>query len=226
MKFAGLIKNSFVDYPNEIAAVAFTLGCNFNCWYCHNKQLIQMNNKEIELIDEKEVLDFLESRKGFLDGVVISGGEPTLHKDLKQFILKVKNLGFKVKLDTNGTNPKLLKELIDEKLINFVAMDIKQSLSKYKNLVGDNCSVENIQKSINIILNSDIDYEFRTTFSPDISVDDIVEIAKMIKGARVYAIQKYNPPKEKIIKIPHSTEDFKIAQEKANNYVKTFLRSI
>lgn len=226
MKFAGFIKNSFVDYPNEIAAVVFTLGCNFNCWYCHNRELIDKNNKNINLIDEKEVLDFLKSRKNFLDGLVISGGEPTIYNDLKEFISKVKSLGLKVKLDTNGTNPKILQELINEKLIDFVAMDIKTSLCKYEDIIETKCNIENIKKSINILMKSDIDYEFRTTFAPDVSLEDIEEIAKTIKGAKSYAIQKFNPLNEKIVKIPHSLNDFKLANEKAKNYVNSFLRSV
>lgn len=226
MKFAGFIKNSFVDYPNEIAAVVFTLGCNFNCWYCHNKDLIDKNNKNINLIDEKEVLDFLQTRKNFLDGLVISGGEPTINKDLKPFISKVKNLGLKVKLDTNGTNPKILEELIDEKLIDFVAMDIKTSLCKYEDIIDVECNVENIKKSINILMQSGIDYEFRTTFAPDVSLNDIEEIAKTIKGAKSYAIQKFNPLEDKVVKIPHPLSDFKLANEKAKKYVNSFLRSV
>ena len=133
MKFAGFLKNSFVDYPKEIAAVVFTLGCNFNCWYCHNRGIIDKEKYNKPLIDESEVLDFLQSRKGFIDGLVISGGEPTLYgEELKEFIKKVKNLGLKVKLDTNGTNPNFVKNLIDEKLIDFVAMDVKLFLKNMK----------------------------------------------------------------------------------------------
>ncbi|MEG1500318.1 MAG: anaerobic ribonucleoside-triphosphate reductase activating protein, partial [Clostridia bacterium] len=123
MEFGGFVKNSFVDFPGVISSVVFTAGCNFNCWYCHNQGLI---NGEIKgHIHETEVLDFLISRKGFIDGLVISGGEPTLHLGLKAFIQKVKDLGLLIKLDTNGTNPKLLEELLEENLVDFVAMDIK-----------------------------------------------------------------------------------------------------
>jgi pyruvate formate lyase activating enzyme len=185
LKFAGFIKSSFVDYPNEISAVVFTSGCNFNCWYCHNQGLINGKIEESEMIDEKEILDFLNKRKGLLDGLVISGGEPTLHSDLKDFIRKVKKLGFKVKLDTNGTNPKLLQDLIDKRLIDFVAMDIKTTLEKYNDVIGKFSRIEDVKTSISILMNSNIDYEFRTTFAPGISVEDIENIAKMIAGARV-----------------------------------------
>ncbi len=225
MKFAGLIKNSFVDYPNEIAAVVFTLGCNFNCWYCHNDELINPKNKSLEIISEEEVIKFLENRKGFLDGLVITGGEPTLHSDLKEFIIKVRNLGFKIKLDTNGTNPEILKNLIDENLVDFVAMDIKNSLAEYEKIVGNCCKVKDIEKSIKILMNSKINYEFRTTFSPDISISNIEEIAKMIKGAKSYVIQKYNARNESDPK-PHPYNDFLLSKEIAQKYVKTTLRSL
>ncbi len=225
MRFAGFIKNSFVDYPENIAAVVFTFGCNFNCWYCHNHQLIEGDAKET--ISEDEVLKFLQSRQGMLDSLVISGGEPTLHADIKPFIEKVKALGYKVKLDTNGTNPKFLQQLLSEKLIDFVAMDIKTDLKKYKEIIERDFDIEDIKKSINIIMNSGIDYEFRTTFSPDITVQDIEEIAKTIAGAKSYAIQKYNPVDDKIIKIPHSKNTFLEAKNIAQKYVKNcFLRSI
>lgn len=225
MKFAGFIKNSFVDYPNEIATVVFTLGCNFNCWYCHNKDLIEKDNKELKLIDEKEVLDFLKNKKGLIDGVVITGGEPTLQKDLKNFIIKVKNIGFKVKLDTNGTNPDVLKDLIGNNLLDFVAMDIKTSFKKYEDLIERKCNINEIQKSIKVLMSSNINYEFRTTFSPDILVEDIEEIAKYISGAKSYVIQKYFD-KHSFGKTPHSKSYFEEAKNTADKYVKTFLRSV
>lgn len=223
MKFAGFLKNSFVDYPKEIAAVVFTLGCNFNCWYCHNRGIIDKEKYNKELIDESEVLTFLQNRKSFIDGLVISGGEPTLYgNELKEFIKKVKNLDLKVKLDTNGTNPNLLKNLIDEKLIDFVAMDIKTIPEKYESLIGKKTDLENIKNSIYILMNSNINYEFRTTFSPDISVEDIVKIAEMIKGAKSFVIQKYNPVDNG--RKPHSLDDFTLVKEKIENIVKCSLR--
>lgn len=224
MKFAGFLKNSFVDYPKEIAAVVFTLGCNFNCWYCHNRGIIDKEKYNKPLIDESEVLDFLQSRKGFIDGLVISGGEPTLYgEELKEFIKKVKNLGLKVKLDTNGTNPNFVKNLIDEKLIDFVAMDVKTVPEKYESIIGKKINLENIKKSINLLMQSNIDYEFRTTFAPDISVDDIVKIAEMIKGAKSFVLQKYNPPVNDA-RASHSLDDFILARDKIENLVKISLR--
>lgn len=224
MKFAGIIKNSFVDFPNNISTVVFTFGCNFNCWYCHNRQIIE--GERTEPISEEEVFEFLKKRKGLIDGVVISGGEPTLCEGLETFIVKVKNLGFKVKLDTNGTNPTVLKNLLNKNLLDFVAMDIKTSFNNYPKLVGGCVNIEDVKKSINILINSKIDYEFRTTFSPDVSLENIEEIASYIKNAKSYAIQKYNSPNKNVVIIPHSKSDFDLALKIAKKYVKNcFLRS-
>jgi len=227
MKFGGLIKNSFVDYPNEISAVVFTIGCNFDCWYCHNKELYK-NTENLNTIDENEVLDFLNTRKGLIDGLVITGGEPTLHPDLKDFIVKVKKLGYKVKLDSNGTNPKMLQDLIDNKLVDFIAMDIKTSLSKYPSIVGREVDLDKIKQSIDIIKSSKINYEFRMTFSPDITLKDFENAVKEITGAKSFAIQKYNPQKEDTKKLtPHTLDDFKQSLDIAKKYIKnSFLRSV
>ena len=227
MKFAGFIKNSFVDYPGNLSAVVFTFGCNFNCWFCHNRKIIE--DKNFENIDEKEVLDFLEKRKGLLDGLVISGGEPTLNYDLENFVKKVKAFGYKIKLDTNGTNPEILSKLLNEKLIDFVAMDVKTSKEKYKALTNCNVNFKKIKNSIELLKNGKVDYEFRTTFAPDVLISDIEEVAKLISGAKSYAIQKYNTPEnlnQAFIPIPHSKDDYLKAVQVAKNYVKnTFLRS-
>lgn len=223
MKFAGLIKSSFVDFPNNIAAVVFTFGCNFNCWFCHNRKIIE--GERIEKFSEEEILSFLEKRKGQLDGLVISGGEPTLSTGLREFIIKVKKLGFLVKLDTNGTNPEVLKQLLDENLLDFVAMDIKTSLEKYSEITQSNVNLNKIQESVKLLLNSKINYEFRTTFTPDVNFLDIEKIGKLIKNAKAYAIQKYNPQSENFA-VQHSSDDFIKALEIAKMYVKnSFLRS-
>ena len=228
MKFSGFIKNSFVDYPNYISAVVFTFGCNFNCWYCHNRRIIE--DKSSEVISEEAVLNFLAKRKGFIDGLVISGGEPTLNAELESFIRKVKELGFKVKLDTNGTNPDVVEKLLNDNLLDFVAMDVKTSKENYNKLVGREVDFEKIVKTIELLKNSNIDYEFRTTFAPDVSLLDTEEIGKLICGAKAYAIQKYNPPEfldKPYITIPHKREDFFRALEIAKKYVKnSFLRSL
>ena len=228
MNFSGFIKNSFVDYPNYISAVVFTFGCNFNCWYCHNRRIIE--DKSSENISEEEVLNFISKRKGFIDGLVISGGEPTLNPELENFIRKVKALGFKVKLDTNGTNPNIVEKLLKDNLLDFVAMDVKTSKENYSKLVGREVDFDKISKSINLLKNSSVDYEFRTTFAPDVSLSDIEGIGKLICGAKAYAIQKYNPPEsldKPYITIPHKREDFFRALEIAKKYVEnSFLRSL
>ena len=190
MKIGGFLKQSFIDYPGLISAVIFTSGCNFNCWYCHNAQLINNNFKtDISL---KQIYDILKERKDFLDGVVISGGEPTLQPDLKDVVLQLKQMNFKIKLDTNGTNPNILQELLNENLLDYVAMDIKTSLKKYNKIINAYKDFDNeIKKSIEILKNSKIEYEFRTTFSPDISIFDIQEVANLARGAKNFYLQKY-----------------------------------
>lgn len=191
----GLQKSSLIDYPEKIAAIIFTQGCNFRCPYCHNPELIEGKGKTVN-----GVLEFLKTRIGKLDGVVITGGEPTLHKDLPEFISKIKSMGFALKLDTNGTNPEMLNALIQEKLIDYVAMDIKAPIGKYSDKYSKvTCSkvnTDNILKSIEILKNSDIDFEFRTTVvKSQLTPDDFEEIGELIKGAKKYYLQKFVPSK-------------------------------
>ena len=166
MKIGGLQKTSLQDYPEEVSSIIWTVGCNFSCPFCYNTDLVYGT---IEEISEDEVLSFLEKRKKLIDGLVISGGEPFLQKDLKNFCKKVKKLSYKIKIDTNGTFPNKLKELIDEKLVDYIAMDVKAPKKKYEKLAGVKTDIKKIEKSIEIIKNSDINYEFKTTFIPFIS---------------------------------------------------------
>ena len=189
MIIGGLQKTSLIDYPNKIAAIVFTQGCNFKCGYCHNPELIEVKESGYKI---KEVLDFLESRIGKLDGVVITGGEPTLQKGLKEFVQEIKFMKFSVKLDTNGTNPTLLEELINERLVDYIAMDIKSPLKRYEEITNSKVTAENISKSINIISSSAIDYEYRTTVVSDFfTIDDFEEIGKLISGAKRYYLQNF-----------------------------------
>lgn len=199
MKISGLIKQTLVDYPGEVAAAIFTQGCNLRCPFCHNGHLVTRPGKIAnEYIKPAEVLDFLRDRVGFLDALVISGGEPTLHPDLPDFIMEVKELGYLVKLDTNGTNAAMLEFLLKNSLLDYVAMDIKAPLELeiYRKACG-NLGLKdffNIRNSINLLLNTDLTVEFRTTVIPALHDEgDIAEIAKYIKGAKLYTLQQFNP---------------------------------
>ena len=186
MKIAGYEKISLQDYPNHISSIIFTQGCNIKCPFCQNSTLIPLDSGN--LIDEKEVLDYLSLRKNLLNGVTISGGEPTLQKDLKEFITKIKEIGLEVKLDTNGINYNLLKELIEEKKIDYVAMDIKNSFSKYSKTCGiAKMNMDNILNSIELLKQKKVDYEFRTTVVNELhTLQDILEIIKMIGDSKYY----------------------------------------
>lgn len=189
-KLAGLQKTTFIDYPEKIACIIFTQGCNFRCGYCHNPELFE--NKE-PVLSVPAFFEFLNKRKGKLDGVVITGGEPTLHgKDLIEFIKEVKSLGFLVKLDTNGTHPDVLQELLNENLLDYIAMDIKAPLAKYKTITQTDIDTKIIKKSIDMIMNSGVDYEFRTTIvKSQLSVEDLRQIGELIQGAKRYYMQKF-----------------------------------
>lgn len=189
MKIGGLQKTSLQDYPEEVSSIVWTVGCNFNCPFCYNKGLVDGN---VDEIPEDEIFSFLEKRKKVIDGLVITGGEPFLQKDLKDFCKKVKKLGYKIKIDTNGTFPDKLKDLIDEKLVDYIAMDIKAPKEKYDKLTDVKTDVKKIEKSIDILKNSGIDYEFKTTFAPELLTnDDIKDIAKWIQGSKKFYIQQF-----------------------------------
>lgn len=192
MLIAGFQKNSFVDYPKKIAAVVFTPGCNMRCWYCHNRHII--DGAPEELFAEEYVLDFLHRRQGMLDAVVITGGEPTLQQNLVPFIDMVRDLGYLVKLDTNGTNPQLLASLLSSGRLDYVAMDIKAPLEKY-DVITPLMAVDmaKVRQSINLLRSSDVESEFRTTFAPNLTVDDAAQIAREIEGTKHYYIQQYRP---------------------------------
>ena len=191
MRICGLQKVTLLDFPGHVACTVFLGGCNFNCPFCYNASLIGSVDAE-ELMSSDELFKYLNNRKGILDGVAITGGEPLLHKEVKEFIQRIKNLGFKVKLDTNGSFPKVLKNLIDEQLVDYVAMDIKNTLDKYCLTVGCKINIEDIKESIQILINSNIDYEFRTTIVKEYhSIDEFTKIGELIKGAKKYFLQCY-----------------------------------
>jgi len=193
MLIGGLHKTTLIDYPGKVAATVFTLGCNFNCSFCHNSELVDKGKiEEQPVMEEKVFFDFLESRKKLLDAICITGGEPTIHNDLIDFIGKIKEKGFLVKLDTNGSRPKILSELFQKNLIDFTAMDIKSSLKKYHQAIGGQFKQQNILKSIDLIRNSGKEYEFRTTVVPGlVDKGDIKEIGQMLKGSKSFALQQF-----------------------------------
>lgn len=186
---------TLIDYPGKLAATVFTVGCNFRCHFCHNPELVLTTRNPQPTTQEKEFLSFLKKRRGKLEGVCITGGEPTIQPDLVDFIKKIKKLGFSVKLDTNGARSDVLKKLIDARLIDYIAMDIKNSLEKYPLTVGNlPVDIKRITLSVDLIRNSRLPYEFRTTVVPGIHTkNDFVKIAEWLKGARLYALQKYRP---------------------------------
>ena len=163
MKILGFVKTSMVDYPGNIVSTIFLGGCNFRCPFCHNPDLA--DNKGIEL-DKEKIFSFLKKRNGLIDGVCVSGGEPTIYSDLPSFLKDIKALGLKVKLDTNGSHPEMLKSVIEDGLVDYVAMDVKSSFKHYDNASGVHVDMEKIKDSIDIIKSSNVEYEFRTTMVP------------------------------------------------------------
>ena len=205
MRIGGFQKCSLIDYPGRLSAIIFTLGCNFKCSYCHNPELV---NPELfpEPIPEEDILSFLTTRKGKLDALVITGGEPTMQKDLVEFALKVKELDFLVKLDTNGSNSRILEKLIG--IVDYVAMDIKAPLEKYHQVSNSNIDTGEIKKSIELIMNSGRDYEFRTTVvKSELEESDILKIGELIQGARLFVLQKYAAPEKNVQKLPAYSDD-------------------
>lgn len=191
MKIKGLQKLTLLDYPGRLAATVFLGGCNFRCPFCHNASLV-VRNDESE-ISEDELFAFLQSRRGKLSGVCITGGEPTLNPSLPSFISRIRALGYSIKLDTNGTNPDMLEALVRDGLVDYVAMDIKSSIAQYGKVAGvpglDTASVE---RSIDFLLSGTVEYEFRTTLVRELhTADDIDAIGQRIKGARAYFIQPF-----------------------------------
>jgi pyruvate formate lyase activating enzyme len=196
MVFGGLQKNSLIDYPGKLCCVLFTSGCNFDCPYCHNPELAKGHIQQPLSLKEKNIYDFLALRKGFLDGVVISGGEPTLHKDISSICRNIHEMGYPIKLDTNGSRPKILKQLIDEGCVDYVAMDIKTDPFAYCPLIAKDCKPESILTSIKIIMESNIPHEFRTTcIEPLVNSGIIERISKLIQGAHLYALQQFHGEK-------------------------------
>ncbi len=224
MIIGGLQKFSLIDYPGKTSAIIFTIGCNFRCRYCHNPELVIPERYTAE-ISLSEVYDFLNNRRGKLDAVCITGGEPTQHADLSEMIENIKAMGFLVKLDSNGSRPEVLENFIKRKLVDYVAMDIKAPLKKYSKVIGWQIPVEKLKKSISLLMSSSVGYEFRTTIVKSIlSKDDLRKIAQEIKGAENYFLQKFIPTKliEPALKKESSYSDNELSElaEELKKYVK------
>lgn len=193
MKISGIQKLTLLDYPGKVACTLFTSGCNFRCPFCHNAGLVLPDKLEEASISEDEVMSFLKKRAGMLDGVAITGGEPLLHTDMPEFLEKIKNLGYKIKLDTNGSNPELLSEIVKNKLVDRVAMDIKNAPEEYAQTIGlKSFDFAPVERSKEMLLRGDIDYEFRTTVVKGIHTkESLIGAAKWIEGAKEYYLQQF-----------------------------------
>jgi len=241
MIIGGLQKFSLLDYPGRVSAIIFTKGCNFRCQFCYNPMLVwpievskskyaHLKNGEQQkvhpTINQDELFVFLKSRAGKLDAVVLTGGEPCLQKDLPEFIRKIKALGFLVKLDTNGSHPEVLAKLIKEKLVDYIAMDLKAPENKYKEVTGVKADFKKIRRSVKLIMRSDLPYEFRTTVVPGlINKDDIAAMGRIIKGADKWYLQNFKSnialvERELEGRVPYNARQLKALAEIGKKFVK------
>ena len=221
MGIKGYEKLSLVDYDLKLSTTIFFGGCNFRCPFCHNSSLVIDPNQNSD-ISFDEIIDHLNKRKGVIDAVTFTGGEPTLFLELKDYIKKVKEMGFLVKLDTNGSNPSVIEELLKENLLDYIAMDIKNSLEKYSLTCGVYIGEENIKKSISLIMSSNIEYEFRTTLISEYhTIEDMFAISNLLKGAKKMRLQKFIPSENCINK---NLSEIDI--NTASNYVSILKKTI
>ncbi len=225
MRLSGIQKLTLLDFPETVSCILFTGGCNFRCSFCHNASLALNGN--YPNISEEELFDFLKKRKGILDGVVITGGEPLIHNDIMELLEKIKELGYKIKLDTNGTNPKLLEEIVSSNLVDYVAMDIKNSPEQYGETVGiQNFDISAVERSKNFLMQNTVQYEFRTTVVRGIhEKEDLISLAKWIKNAKKYYLQQFKNSGDLINEAglsSFSEEEIK----KFADYVRPFVPSV
>lgn len=225
MRLSGIQKLTLLDFPETVSCILFTGGCNFRCSFCHNASLALNGN--YPNISEEELFDFLKKRKGILDGVVITGGEPLIHNDIMELLEKIKELGYKIKLDTNGTNPKLLEEIVSSNLVDYVAMDIKNSPEQYGKTVGiQNFDISAVERSKNFLMQNTVQYEFRTTVVRGIhEKEDLISLAKWIKNAKKYYLQQFKNSGDLINEAglsSFSEEEIK----KFADYVRPFVPSV
>lgn len=230
MEIKGLAKTTLLDYPGHVAATLFVGGCQFKCPFCHNGSLVTKAG-QLPNIPLEEVYSFLEKRKGVLDGICVTGGEPTFQPDLRELLYDIKSMGYLVKLDTNGYDPGQLDELFKEGLVDYVAMDIKNSQNKYAKTVGrTDFDITRIKLSADLIRESGLDYEFRTTVVKELhSVDDMHEIAEWLAGSQAYYLQSYVPSEDVIMPIfsSYSKLELQAIQAMMQDYIpKVFLRGL
>lgn len=223
MIIGGFQRFSLIDYPGKICAIIFTQGCNFRCPYCHNPELINPNVSK-NIISKEEVLSFLKKRKGKLDAVEITGGEPTVQEGLVELLREVKDIGYLVKLDSNGSHPEVIEKVIKLKIADYLAMDVKAPLEKYPEVTCSNVDISGITRSIELVKNSGLGYEFRTTIvKSQLRKENIIEIGKLIKGAKLYILQKFVSSKALSSKFldetTYSDEEFQYLKDTLESYV-------
>ncbi len=231
MVIKGFQPTSLIDYPGKVCSIIFISKCNFRCGYCHNKELV-LDSDNLKEIPEQLIIDHLQKRKNLVDGVVITGGEPLLHRDIQQLIEKIKQLNYLIKLDTNGSFPQILQELINQNLLDYIAMDVKAPLEKekYEKTINTNIDIDKIKQSIKIIKQSGIDHEFRTTVVPSLlTKEDVIEIAKSLAGANKFIIQRFEKPRELLDpnfnnEKPYSDEELEDIRKECEEFVETEIR--
>jgi len=225
MVIAGLQKTTLIDYPNKIACTVFTHGCNFRCPFCHNPELVVKPPNET--IPEEKFFNFLKKRKTMLDGVVITGGEPCLQKDIVSFCKKIKKEDFLVKIDTNGSFPEILQKLLKEKLTDYIAMDVKSSFEEYEGTTGGFNGVGKISKSIELIKNSNVDYEFRTTVVKGMHTKESIEnIGKLLKGIENFSLQNFKYSKSISSEFTKENEFSKKELEKFQKILEKYIEDV
>lgn len=226
MKISGMEKLTLTDYPGHLACILFTQGCNFKCPFCQNSPLIAVHDEGD--ISEEYVFNYLNKRKNVLEGVVVSGGEPTVQKDLPEFIEKIKSLGLKVKLDTNGSNYLMLKDLLDRNLLDYVAMDLKNDFEGYPDIVGVKPNMDNIKKSMDLLKSSKIPFEFRTTIIKEFhDMDKLKKLVKLVDGSK-YFIQNFQDSEFVVDKSLHefSSEELEEIKETFKDFTNVEVRGI
>ena len=234
MQFNGFQKTSLIEWPGKIVSIVWVAGCNFRCPFCYNRDLV-LKNTDLKIFEESKILEYLEENKNLIDGLMITGGEPTLQPELADFLAKVHQLELKVGIESNATHPEIIENLLKNKLVDYLAVDIKAPLEKdkYKKLTGVEIDVEKIKKSIKLIKDSDIEYEFRTTIIPNLlNKKDILEISQTLKGAQRYVIQQFIPQETMInhdlVEIkPYSKEELlAIEREIKDNFQECYVRGL